>query len=133
MFVAIRPGSILPGIALIISILLALFVLPSPWGFVVVICGALVEIVEVTWGLKLARKRSTIGAHTLIGREAVVVRALDPVGQVTIDGERWKARCATGAALNARVVIEKIEGLTLEVRVYSDVSAADTGGAARSV
>jgi membrane protein implicated in regulation of membrane protease activity len=133
MFVAIRPGSILPGIALIVSILLALFVLPSPWGFVVVICGALIEIVEVTWGLKLARKRSTIGAHTLIGREAVVVRALDPVGQVTIDGERWKARCATGAALNARVVIEKIEGLTLEVRVYSEVSAADTGGAARSV
>ncbi len=133
MSVAIRPGSILPGIALIVSILLALFVLPSPWGFIVVICGALIEIVEVTWGLKLARKRSTIGAHTLIGREAVVVRALDPVGQVTIDGERWKARCATGAALNARVVIEKIEGLTLEVRVYSDVSAADTGGAARSV
>ena len=133
MFVAIRPGSILPGIALIVSILLALFVLPSPWGLIVVICGALIEIVEITWGLKLARKRSTIGSHTLIGREAVVVRALDPVGQVTIDGERWKARCATGAALNARVVIEKIEGLTLEVRVYSDVSAADTGGAARSV
>ena len=133
MFVAIRPGSILPGIALIVSILLALFILPSPWGLIVVICGALIEIVEITWGLKLARKRSTIGSHTLIGREAIVVRALDPVGQVTIDGERWKARCATGAALNARVVIEKIEGLTLEVRVYSDVSAADTGGAARSV
>jgi membrane-bound serine protease (ClpP class) len=108
-------------------------VLPSPWGFVVVVCGALLEFVEITWGLKLARKRSTIGAHTLIGREAVVVRALDPVGQVTIDGERWKARCATGAALNARVVIEKIEGLTLQVKVYSDVSAAETGGAARSV
>ncbi len=133
MFVAIRPGSILPGIALIVSILLALFILPSPWGLIVVICGALIEIVEITWGLKLARKRSTIGSHTLIGREAIVVRELDPVGQVTIDGERWKARCATGAALNARVVIEKIEGLTLEVRVYSDVSAADTGGAARSV
>ena len=133
MFVAIRPGSILPGIALIVSILLALFILPSPWGLIVVICGALIEIVEITWGLKLARKRSTLGSPTLIGREAIVVRELDPVGQVTIDGERWKARCATGAALNARVVIEKIEGLTLEVRVYSDVSAADTGGAARSV
>ena len=46
------------------------------------------------------------------------MRALDPVGQVTIDGERWKARCATGAALGARVVIERIEGLTLEVKVY---------------
>jgi membrane protein implicated in regulation of membrane protease activity len=98
-----------------------------------VLCGALIEIVEITWGLRLARKRSTIGSHTLIGRVAVVVRELDPVGQVTIDGERWKARCATGAALGARVVIERIEGLTLEVRVYSAVSAAETDGPLRSV
>lgn len=107
--------------------------LPSPWGLIVVICGALVEIVEITWGLRLARKRSSIGAHTLIGRQAVVVRALDPVGQVTIDGERWKARCATGAALGATVVIERIEGLTLEVKVYSALSAAETGGPLRNV
>ena len=94
---AIRPGSILPGISLIVAILLALFVLPSPWGLVVVICGALLEIVEITWGLRLGaqalqRRRADAGR-----REAVVVRALDPVGQVTIDGERWKARSATGA------------------------------------
>ena len=63
MFVAIRPGSILPGIALIISILLALFVLPSPWGLIVVICGALVEIVEITWGLQA-------GAQALHDRRA---------------------------------------------------------------
>jgi membrane protein implicated in regulation of membrane protease activity len=108
-------------------------VLPSPWGLIVVLCGVVVETVEITWGLRLARKRSTIGSHTLIGREAVVVRALDPVGQVTIDGERWKARCATGAALGARVVIERIDGLTREVRDNTDVSAAETGGAARNV
>ena len=90
---AIRRGSILPGISLIIAILLALFVLPSPWGLVVVLCAGVLEVFEITWGLRLARKRSSVGAHTLIGRQAVVVRALDPVGQVTIDGERWKARC----------------------------------------
>ena len=114
---AIRRGSILPGISLIIAILLALFVLPSPWGLVAVLCAAVLEVFEITWGLRLARRRSSVGAHTLVGRQAVVVRALDPVGQVTIDGERWKARCANGAAVGAKVVIERIDGLTLEVRV----------------
>ena len=130
---AIRRGSILPVISLIIAILLALFVLPSPWGLVVVLCAGVLEVFEITWGLRLARRRSSVGAHTLIGREAIVVRALDPVGQVTIDGERWKARAATGAAVGARVVIERIDGLTLEVRVYTSVSDAETGGPLRSV
>ena len=116
---AIRRGSILPGISLIVAILLALFVLPSPWGLVVVLCAGVLEVFEITWGLRLARRRSSVGAHTLIGREAIVVRALDPFGQVTIDGERWKARAATGAAVGAKVVIERIDGLTLEVRVYT--------------
>jgi membrane-bound serine protease (ClpP class) len=104
------------GISLIIAILLALFVLPSPWGLVVVFGAACLEVVEITWGLRLARRRSSVGAQTLIGREAVVVRALDPEGQVAIDGERWKARSATRAPVGAKVVIESIDGLTLEVR-----------------
>jgi membrane-bound serine protease (ClpP class) len=113
---AIRPGSILPGISLIVAILLALFVLPSPWGLVAVFAAACLEIVEVTWGLRLARRRSSVGAQTLVGREAVVVRALAPEGQVAIDGERWKARSDTPVAENAKVVIESIDGLTLTVK-----------------
>jgi membrane-bound serine protease (ClpP class) len=113
---AIRPGSILPGISLIIAILLALFVLPSPWGLVAVFGAACLEVVEITWGLRLARRRSSVGAHTLIGREAVVVRALDPEGQVAIDGERWNARSDTPVPVDAKVAIESIDGLTLMVR-----------------
>jgi membrane-bound serine protease (ClpP class) len=113
---AIRPGSILPVISLIIAILLALFVLPSPWGLVAVLGAACLEVVEITWGLRLARRRSSVGAQTMIGREAIVVRALDPEGQVAIDGERWTARCATPAPVNTKVVIESIDGLTLGVR-----------------
>jgi membrane protein implicated in regulation of membrane protease activity len=112
----IRRGSILPGISLIVAILLALFVLPSPWGLVVVLAAGCLEVVEITWGLRLARRRSSVGAHTLIGRRAVVVRALDPEGQVAIDGERWTARSATPVPVDAPVVIESIEGLTLAVR-----------------
>jgi membrane protein implicated in regulation of membrane protease activity len=104
------------GISLIIAILLALFVLPSPWGLVVVLGAACLEVVEITWGIRLARRRSTVGAQTLVGREAVVVRALEPDGQVTIDGERWQAHSDIPAPVGARVVVERIEGLRLEVR-----------------
>jgi membrane-bound serine protease (ClpP class) len=78
--------------------------------------AACLEVVEITWGLRLARRRSSVGAQTLVGREAIVVRALDPEGQVAIDGERWKARSASPAPVGAKVVIESIKGLTLEVR-----------------
>ena len=99
----------------------------------VVLCACVLEVVEITWGLRLARRRSSVGAHTLIGRQAVVVRELDPTGQVTIDGERWKAHCATGAAGRREGRDRAIDGLTLEVRVYTSVSDAEAGGAARSV
>ncbi len=78
--------------------------------------AACLEVVELIWGLRLARRRSSVGAQTLIGREAFVVRALDPEGQVTIDGERWTARSATPVPADTKVVIESIDGLTLQVR-----------------
>jgi membrane protein implicated in regulation of membrane protease activity len=84
-----------------------------------VLGAACLEVVEITWGIRLARRRSSIGAQTLVGREAVVVRALDPSGQVTIDGERWQAHSAVAAPVGATVVIEAIEGLTLEVRAQA--------------
>jgi membrane-bound serine protease (ClpP class) len=84
-----------------------------------VLGAACLEVVEITWGIRLARRHSTVGAQTLIGREAVVVRALEPSGQVTIDGERWQAHSAIPAPVGARVVIEAIEGLTLEVRTQA--------------
>lgn len=78
--------------------------------------AACLEVVEIWWGLRLARRHSSVGAQTLLGREAYVVRALDPEGQVAIDGERWTARSATPLPVDTKVVIESIEGLTLEVR-----------------
>jgi membrane protein implicated in regulation of membrane protease activity len=44
------------------------------------------------------------------------VRALDPEGQVAIDGERWQAVAATHVPVDAKVVIESIDGLTMGVR-----------------
>ena len=81
-----------------------------------VLGAACLEVVEITWGLRLARRRSSVGAQTMVGREAIVVRALDPEGQVAIDGERWTARSTVALPVDTKVVIESIDGLTLEVR-----------------
>jgi membrane-bound serine protease (ClpP class) len=59
------------------------------------------------------------GWEELIGREAEVREPLDPVGQVWIEGALWKARVEDGSGPirpGNRVVIEKVDGLTLLVR-----------------
>lgn len=59
------------------------------------------------------------GWEELVGHEAEVRESLDPVGQVWVEGALWKARVHDGAAAlrpGNRVVIEKVDGLTLLVR-----------------
>jgi membrane protein implicated in regulation of membrane protease activity len=102
-------------VSLLIAILLAVFVLSPPWSTIVVGCGVLLEIGEIWWGRRLAKRRPDTGVQTLIGREAEVVRALDPTGQVMLDGERWTARAETSIPLGATVVVRSIEGVTLNV------------------
>jgi len=42
--------------ALLISILLAFFFVPYPWSVLVVLGGASIEVLEVVWGLRLAKR-----------------------------------------------------------------------------
>lgn len=59
------------------------------------------------------------GSEELIGARAEARSAIDPSGQVWIEGALWGARLAEGAAPIAhgdRVLVEAIDGLTLEVR-----------------
>src|SRR4051812_20090445 len=84
--------------ALLIGLLLAVFVLPFPWNVVIVVGAAGVEVLEITWGLRLARRRPRVGRETLVGRRARVLTPLVPTGQVMLDGERWQARASGGQA-----------------------------------
>ena len=102
--------------ALLVAIALALLVLPWPWGLLAIVGGALVETVELTWGLRLARRwKPKTGAEAMIGEEAQVVAPCRPFGQVRVHGELWRARCDEGAATGEVVRIEAIDGLTLVV------------------
>jgi membrane-bound serine protease (ClpP class) len=101
--------------ALTVAIILAVFA-PWPWNLIAVLGGLAIETVELTWGLRLARRwRPQTGAEAMIGQTAEVVVPCRPTGQVRIKGELWQARCAEGADVGQSVRIEGLEGLTLIV------------------
>ncbi|MGH3133878.1 MAG: NfeD family protein [Gaiellaceae bacterium] len=100
----------------LIALLLAIFVLPAPWGLVAVAVAAVLDIAETgvfLWWSK--RRKAAVGVQTLVGRVGVAVSDLWPDGQVKLDGEIWRARCAGGCDAGTEVVVREIEGLTLVV------------------
>jgi membrane-bound serine protease (ClpP class) len=103
-----------------IGLLLALFVLPSPWGLVAVAVGALLDIVETGifyWWSK--RRKATVGLESMVGKRGVVMSELWPEGQVKVSGELWRARCEGGCESGTDVVVRGVEGLTLVVEPAS--------------
>ncbi|HET9215214.1 MAG TPA: NfeD family protein [Gaiellaceae bacterium] len=101
---------------LIGAILLAVFVVPAPWGIAVVAGAAVVEVAETAFWLWLSRRRTVqMGPETLVGATGQVVTACAPLGQVRVGGELWGARCEEGAAAGETVRVVALEGLTLVV------------------
>jgi membrane-bound serine protease (ClpP class) len=99
-----------------IALLLAVFVLPFPWGLVVVALGGALDIGETVFFLRWSkRRRATVGVEALVGKVGVAASDLWPEGQVKIEGEIWRARCAGGCDSGTAVVVRAVEGLTLVV------------------
>jgi membrane protein implicated in regulation of membrane protease activity len=99
-----------------IAILLALFVLPQPWGVLAVAAGATIDLAETVFYVRWSqRRRAHVGVEALVGRSAVAVSALAPLGQVKIDGELWAARSDDPVESGAEVVVRAVESLTLLV------------------
>ena len=98
------------------AVLLAIFVVPKPWGLVLVAAAAVVEVGESFFWVHLSRRRRIqMGAETLIGASAEVVTECRPLGQVRLQGELWRARCELGASLGETVRIVGRDSLTLLV------------------
>jgi len=79
--------------------------------------GALLAVLVVAV-VRGQRCRVQTGFEELVGREAVVEKALKPAGTVLVAGERWQAEMEAGAEAlpGEKVVITGIEGLRLQVR-----------------
>jgi membrane protein implicated in regulation of membrane protease activity len=100
----------------VIAVILALFVVPSPWGLVLVGVAAVVEIAETFFWVWLSqRHRVKMGAETMLGARAQVITPCRPEGQVRIQGELWRARCVGGADRGDQVRVVERDGLTLLV------------------
>ena len=100
----------------LIALLLAIFVLPRPWGFIAVGIGASLDIAETSffWWWS-TRRRATVGVEALVGKVGVAISDLWPDGQAKIDGEIWQARCVGGCNAGTKVVVRSVDGLTLVV------------------
>jgi membrane protein implicated in regulation of membrane protease activity len=103
---------------LVAMFLLALFVLPSPWGLLAVGAGVVVELGEAWFWWWLSRRRKpALGPEAMVGSSATVITPCRPRGQVRIHGELWQADCPEGADPGQEVVVRdvRIDGLTLVV------------------
>lgn len=98
--------------ALVAAILLAVFVLPRPWGLLAVGLGALVEVGEsLFWVRWSRRRRAQVGAETLVDAEGVVRDG----GFVLVHGELWRAHSVAPLQPGTPVRIVRIDGLVLDV------------------
>jgi membrane protein implicated in regulation of membrane protease activity len=103
-------------VTVLVALLLALFVLPHPWGIAAIVGALVVEVGEAWFWIWLSRRRRVVvGAEALVGADAVVVTACRPDGQVRIAGELWRAHCEGGADAGQTVRVLRVSGLTLEV------------------
>jgi membrane protein implicated in regulation of membrane protease activity len=94
------------------AILLAIFVVPWPWGLVVVIAGGTIDVAESLVMLRWSRRRRAVtGAEALIGQRAIVATPT----QVRIAGELWEARSSHVLVRGQEVVVRGVEELTLLV------------------
>lgn len=111
----------------LVAILLALVVLPSPWGVVAVVGAALVDVLEtvaLVWWTR--RRRPAVGVDDLVGRRAVAATGLHPTGQVLIQGERWSARSTSAVPTGGEVVVLGVDGLVLEVEPVDGQGLTDS-------
>ena len=101
---------------LIAAILLAVYVVPTPWSIVLVAVAAVIEIGETWfWWWFSRRRKPKVGVETLVGARARVVTPCRPVGQVRVAGELWQARCEAGADPGDEVKVLEVDGLALVV------------------
>jgi membrane-bound ClpP family serine protease len=88
-------------------------------GFVAAVALTVVTV-RATWAA--GRRPVQCGAEGLVGHVGMVRRPLDPLGEVAVDGELWRAQRSWAEedqpppAEGEAVVIDRVHGLTLWVR-----------------
>jgi membrane-bound serine protease (ClpP class) len=79
------------------------------------IAFGIITVILLRLAVRARRNKSMVGIDALLGQVAIVIKPLEPVGQVLVHGELWQAHSPTPAARDARVRITAVDGLTLMV------------------
>lgn len=99
----------------VLGIVLVL-VLPDPWNWTALgICIILGSFEVFGWSRRVRHLDVRVGSETLIGQRARVVTTCRPVGQVSVAGELWQARCEAGADEGETVTVVARDELLLTV------------------
>lgn len=90
----------------------------SPWMIAALLGGVVgFAIIKLLWGAALWTKKSDYRIGERWGHEAVEVAEWSGgKGLVSAGGELWRATSKDALAPGDRVVVQKVKGLTLEVR-----------------
>ncbi len=85
-----------------------------------VLFTALFFIFAVGMGLRAQRRKVTTGAEGLVGEEGVAKSDVGGTGRVFVHGEHWNARSDTPIQAGKRVIVERVDGMTVTVREKAD-------------
>jgi membrane-bound serine protease (ClpP class) len=105
---------------LILALVLALLFLPWPWSLAVILAAACMEVAIAFFGIRYTRRRRAIvGLQMLVGQTGEAITALNPDGQVKLNGEIWNGHTSGIVALGEVVRVTAVHGLTVEVEPAS--------------
>lgn len=75
-----------------------------------------ITVFLMTVALRARSNKITTGAEGLVGEIAVAQTALSPAGKVFVHGELWDAVATGSVPAGEKVVVQKVDGLQLEVQ-----------------
>lgn len=106
----------------LVGLALSFWLLDWPWRIIVLVPLAALEIVEWVIFMRLRKVRSITGVEAIAGTRGKAITHCRPAGQVTLNGQIWNARCATGVDAGAEVVVTGAEGIELRVEPARDAT-----------
>jgi membrane-bound ClpP family serine protease len=107
---------LLDEIVLILIYLITRF--PFSYFLVIITVIIIKDIIVVHKAWEVMKKRSFLGIENLINSVGVVVEEINPLGQIRIGNEIWKAESTTRIAVGVTVRVWGNEGLCLKVTPY---------------
>jgi membrane-bound ClpP family serine protease len=97
--------------------------LPVPVTVTIVILFAVFAITTFKLGTQALKMKPLAGLSDMINMDGVVVKRLDPIGYVKIDGEIWEARSSDGIiekGTNVKVIYQKRLRLTVKQNIQAN-------------